>query len=162
MEGAAKRQPDDLTGKTCSMKRVIMANRPVAQSLASLAGLHTVQNTGQQAPWSSSLDSCRGPQMHPNLASSFGREILLAAGDYAAVHVQSAGASTLYVEPIARTTLREFVSLYGSTLPAVRWSAASSLHANLRLQQSTQRVWPCTVNPIAGNEQNNTTPGMHF
>ena len=152
MEGAAKRQPDDLTGKTCSMKRVIIANRPAAPSLASLAGSHTAQKLRQQMPWNSSLDGRRGPRMHPNIASSSGRVISLVAGDYAAVHVQSAGASTLYVEPIARTTLREFVSVYGSTLPA------ASFHANLQLQQ---RVWPDMVSLIAKNEQTKSTSGMH-
>ena len=43
--------------------------------------------------------------------------IHLRAGDYAAVQIERAGVATLYSRPLARTTLQEFMSLYGSTVP---------------------------------------------
>ncbi|KAK9864446.1 hypothetical protein WJX84_002398 [Apatococcus fuscideae] len=99
VEGAAKRQPDDLTGKTCSMKRVIIANQPAAQSLAAMPNTH-IQNTRQQMPWNSSLVNVRGPQAEPSKDSPLENTISLAAGDYAAVYIQSA-ATALGPEPFS-------------------------------------------------------------
>lgn len=121
------------------MKRVIVANRPASPCLASL---------GQQLRWA--LDGTMDPIMHHSLTSSGGDNIHLAAGDYAAVYVRSAGASTLYAEPLARTSLQEFVKIFGSTLPAKRWHGVSRLHSN---HQRQQNVWANSAGMAADNEQ---------
>ncbi len=138
VEGRARRHPDDLTGKTCTMKRVIVANQPTAPSLASTcngrplpeAGPHSWQgafDAQHAAPWGLHWGtSASSPPSGVNLQAS-GR-IHLQAGDYAAVFVERAGAATLYAQPLARTTLAEFTGWFGSTIPSMRWPSSHASH----------------------------------
>lgn len=88
-------------GRTCSMKRVIIPEQPVPASLADLQR-HALSSS------SSSSSSYAGP------VSS------LAAGDYVAVLVQQlGGTSTLLSKPLARTSIQEFVAVFGSTTPGL-------------------------------------------
>ncbi|CAD7700704.1 unnamed protein product [Ostreobium quekettii] len=82
VEGEAKKSEEMLTGRTCTMKRVIFPKISVPAS----------------------QHGCGG-------------EAVPQPGDYVSVDVVSAQSSTLTARPLARTTLREFHSLHGSTVP---------------------------------------------
>ena len=87
IEGPSRRSADVLTGKTCTMKRVMIPN-------VSVPGCYT----GFQH------------------STAGGHDVMLKAGDYAAVLVHSAGNANLFGEPLARTGICEFVRVHGSTV----------------------------------------------
>lgn len=95
VEGPSKRAPHKLQGRTCTMKRTVFEDVPLpASGQAWQAARHA---TG------SSSFSC--PRLKP--------------GDYVAVKIQDAGASTLMGTALHRTTLTDFVDSAGaSCIPA--------------------------------------------
>ena len=98
IEGLSRRSRDQLTGKTCTMKRVIIPNMAVASSYKGLLQQH----------------------------SDCDAKVMLQAGDYVAVQIQDSGNATLFGRPIARIELQEFVSVHGTTTPVETYIDISS------------------------------------
>ena len=79
VDGAARKDERQLAGRTCANKRVVL-RRPIAFE-----------------------------RFEPAAEKGFGVEdVPLRVGEYVAARVTDANASTLFAEPVARTTLREF------------------------------------------------------
>ena len=95
VEGLSKRSPHKLQGRTCTMKRTVFEDVPVPAS-----GLE----------WQGARHATGG--------SSFSCSSLN-PGDYVAVKIHDAGASTLMGTALHRTTLTDFVDSAGaSCIPA--------------------------------------------
>jgi hypothetical protein len=79
VDGVARKNERQLAGRTCANKRVVI-HRPTAFE-----------------------------RFDPAAEKGFGVDIVpLRVGEYVAARVTDANASTLFAEPVARTTLREF------------------------------------------------------
>ena len=87
IEGPSRRSPNILTGRTCTGKRVFLADECVSPS-------YRPSETKELA--------ARAVRMHP--------------GDYVAVEITSATASALQAQPLGLTGIAGFVALHGSTL----------------------------------------------
>lgn len=102
VEGRPKKGGHAWSGRTCTMKRVVFDDAPVPGSLSGLG-----------------LES-QGLSQH----------VSVIPGDYVAVQVlQIVSNSTLLAQPLARTSIREFVQLFGSTTPgqvALPWTQAGN------------------------------------
>lgn len=97
---------DGVQGRTCSMKRAIIPEQPVPASLAALQ-----QHMGGLSGSSSSTGSSSLPLYDGPVSS-------LQTGDYVAVLVrQLGGTSTLLSQPLAKTSVREFAQVFGTTTP---------------------------------------------
>ena len=95
VEGPSKRSPHKLQGRTCTMKRTVFEDVHVPAS-----GLEW-----QAARHATSGSSTSSPSLKP--------------GDYVAVRIQDAGASTLMGTALHRTTLTDFIDAAGaSCIPA--------------------------------------------
>ena len=95
VEGPSKRSPHKLQGRTCTMKRTVFDDVPVPTS-----GLEW-----QAARHATGGSSSSSPSLKP--------------GDYVAVNIQDAGASTLMGTALHRTTLTGFIDSAGaSCIPA--------------------------------------------
>lgn len=90
-----------LTGRTDHFMRVIFDDVPIPQSLSSYY-YYSYNNNNN------------------NNSHSEEGMVTLKPGDYVAVKVEAATGGKLYARPMARTTMREFVTMYGSTLPLER------------------------------------------
>ena len=91
VEGPSKRAPHKLQGRTCTMKRTVFADVPVpASGLAWQAARHATGGS-----------STSSPSLKP--------------GDYVAVKIQDAGASTLMGTALHRTTLTDFIDSAGAS-----------------------------------------------
>lgn len=92
-----------LTGRTDTFKRVVFDDLPVP------------------AGYTGGGDSARG-------GGAVGPVVRLQPGDYAAVEVTAAG-GTLLAQPLARTTLAEFVAAHGSAAPLELFGPAAAEQA---------------------------------
>lgn len=101
IEGHSRRSADVLTGKTCTMKRIMIPDVPVPRS---------------------HLES-QQPHAKADL-------VRLRPGDYAAVLIQAVGNATLFGRPAARTGIHEFMHVFGSTF-SVEDGAALQQHPGI-------------------------------
>ncbi|KAK9823298.1 hypothetical protein WJX72_001730 [[Myrmecia] bisecta] len=106
VEGPSRKSATALTGKTCTMKRVIFDDCLVPASY--------MQQQQQQHTQSLSRTSSAQSDgwSHPA-----GPLVGLRPGDYVAVELQRASTGTLFATPLARTTLQEFVQFHGTAVP---------------------------------------------
>lgn len=102
-------------GRTCTMKRAIIPEQQVPSSLAAL-----LQHSQQQLPPQAltiSIGSCGSRAEH----GYSGPVSSLQTGDYVAVLVrQLGGTSTLLSQPLARTSIREFAQVLGTSTPGLQ------------------------------------------
>lgn len=96
------------------MKRAIIPEQPLPTSLTALQKhLHS-----QHVPSTKLARDCKIGWNSSDLNSYTGPTAAVEKGDYVAVYVQElAGTSTLISQPLAKTTIREFVDVFGSTTP---------------------------------------------
>ena len=92
VEGRSRRSEAALTGRTDTFKRVVFEDLPVPAGYGGSGG------GGGGGGGSGPL-------------------VCLQPGDYVAVQVERATGGTLFARPLARTTLREFVTAHGSCAP---------------------------------------------
>jgi hypothetical protein len=118
---------DLLQGRTCSMKRAIIPEQPVPASLADLQ-----QHLQGAAAWLQG--AAAGPSNGSSSPVYSGPVSSLQAGDYVAVYVQQlGGTSTLLSQPLAKSSIREFARVFGSTTPGAQavpaWLLAATVAA---------------------------------
>ena len=103
VEGASRRSDEYLTGRTDTFKRAVWPKIPVPATLADVRREGLVLGNQQS-----------GSSQQQNL-------IDLQPGDYVAVRVERATTGstggTLHCVPIAKTSIREFVGVFGSSVP---------------------------------------------
>lgn len=88
VEGPARRSAGHLAGRTCTLKKAVFLDAPLAASLGDL------RSAGAPAP------------------------VRLRPGDYVAVRVEEAraGSSTLMATPLARTSIADFQRVFGGSV----------------------------------------------
>ena len=89
VEGASKKSEKDAQGRTCTNKRVVL-----------LGGATTTATYDPRRP-----EGATGPGTE---------RVVVGAGDYVAARVVRANASTLFAEPVGRTTLVKFQKAHGA------------------------------------------------
>ena len=89
VEGASKKSEKDAQGRTCTNKRVVL-----------LGGATTTATYDPRRP-----EGATGPGTE---------RVVVGAGDYVAARVVRANASTLFAEPVGRTTLVGFQNAHGA------------------------------------------------
>ncbi len=103
LEGPARKVAGSWSGKTDTMKKVVVPGAGVPASLADWAAAQAGQ-AGHSA--SGAGGSGAGPLVE------------LQAGDYVAVQVEGYSGGMLTARPLARTSIAEFVGTFGATLVA--------------------------------------------
>lgn len=136
VQGPSKRDPDWLTGRTDSMKRVVFQNLPLPPAYTRAAAFD-----GAERSIGFSSDSPPSKHLSPRFMPAFyasgdmiSREALqqssgsrceghdyvsAQSGDYVAVEILSASAGTLRGRAIALTSLQQFVRIHGSCNPSL-------------------------------------------
>lgn len=115
VEGASRRSPDALTGRTDTFKRVVFDDVAVPSTYQAHAhALHAGHGTAVGGACGEGMHGHgHGPDSHAVHAGY----VRLQPGDYVAVQVVEGGGGTLRAVPLARTTLMEFVSAHGTAVP---------------------------------------------
>lgn len=126
VEGTARKSSSALVGKTCTIKKTVFQDVPLAPSLSSIAP-HRVLPAGLQPAAHQQEDRGASPS-----ACSHAKP-----GEYVAVRIDSFSSSTLLGTAIARTTLVEFVRTFGGSVlhPSAAALATSALDPVLALDQ---------------------------
>ena len=102
VESASRRDPESLMGRTDTFKRVVFKNIQVPSNLSDFS------------------------------STEYAPQVTLKPGDYVAVQIlEGGGGATLHGVALARTSIHEFVKLYGSTVPLQTFDATtqSAIHA---------------------------------
>jgi tRNA A37 methylthiotransferase MiaB len=86
IEGASRRSPSILTGRTCTGKRVFLDDAKVC------------------------------PTYGPSQAESWQSAVRMQPGDYVAVEIVSGTAAALQAQPLSVTSIAEFVAVHGRTV----------------------------------------------
>lgn len=105
LEGPARKVAGSWSGKTDTMKKVVVPGAGVPASLADWAAAQAGQG-GHSAGGGGGRSGAAGPLVE------------LQSGDYVAVQVEGYSGGMLTARPLARTSIAEFVGRFGATLVA--------------------------------------------
>lgn len=108
IEGTSKRSDAEYTGRTCTGKRVIVTAARTREAYARRQ--RTLGNKGE-ASSTASVSSREDRDYYGGVGS----DVDVTPGEYVAVRVEKANASTLFGSPVARTTAAGFHALHGAS-----------------------------------------------
>jgi tRNA A37 methylthiotransferase MiaB len=110
IEGTSKRSDAEYTGRTCTGKRVIVTAARTREGYA--------RRKGARGPFASAAAAATTASRDARDDDSYGgvgSEVDVTPGEYVAVRVEKANASTLFGSPVARTTAAGFHALHGAS-----------------------------------------------